>query len=64
MKIIERQILSTLDRLHRDLADSQPCRWQYDGLRDTYSCCHMSLTGKEVISRVEMMNHYTGRDND
>ena len=61
MKTIERQILAALDRLHRELVDSQLCRWQYDGSRDNYSCSHLSVTGREVISLVETMNHYPNR---
>ena len=61
MKTVERQILAALDRLHRELTDSQLCRWQYDGVKDNYSCPHLSVTGREVISRVEMMNHYSNR---
>ena len=61
MKAVERQLLAALDRLHRELSDSQPCRWQYDGSKDNYSCSHLSVTGREVISRVELMNHYPNR---
>ena len=64
MKTVERQILAALDRLHRELADSHPCRWRYDGSRDNYSCSHLSVTGREVISRVELMNHYPNQISD
>jgi hypothetical protein len=61
MKTLERQILASLDRLHRDAAEAgpSPCRWHYNGTRDTYSCSHITLTGKAVIGRVESMNRYT-----
>tara|TARA_Y100000310_G_scaffold218694_1_gene219987 strand:- start:655 stop:855 length:201 start_codon:yes stop_codon:yes gene_type:complete len=61
MKTLERQILASLDRLHRDEADAgpEPCRWNYNGARDIYSCPHITLSGKAVIGRVETMNQYT-----
>ena len=61
MKTLERQILAALDRLHRELIDSQLCRWQYDGGRDDYACPHLRLSGRDVISRVEAMNYYPNR---
>ena len=64
MKVLERQILAALDRIHRDLADNQPCRWQYDGGQDKYSCPHLTLTGRAVIGRVETMNHYPNQISD
>lgn len=61
MNTTERQILAALDRLHREMADNQPCRWRYDGGRDNYSCSHLSLSGRDVIDRVEAMNYYPNR---
>ena len=51
-------MLAALDRLHRELAERQPCRWSYDGGRDTYSCPHLSVTGRDVVNRVNGMNYY------
>lgn len=60
MNTTERQIVAALDRLHRDMAGGGQCRWEYNGRggQDTYSCPHLSLSGKEVIGLVEGMNHY------
>ena len=63
MKITERQIVAALDHLHRALAGSQPCRWTYQGMQDKYTCPHLGFTGREVISQVESVNHYTGGRN-
>ena len=58
MNTTERQILSSLDQQHRDLVGPVPCRWNYDGKTDTYSCQHLKLPGRAVIDRVEGMNRY------
>jgi len=55
----DQQIQSGLDQIHRELIQSRaPCRWAYDGTKDTYQCPHLTLTGKAVITRVERFNHY------
>ena len=55
----ERQIVASLDQLHREMVDSKPCQWSYDGGKDLYSCPHLALTGKVVIGRVQGFNHYS-----
>ena len=55
---VERQITASLDQLHREMVGKEPCRWTYDGGKDTYSCPHLALTGKAVIGRVESFNSY------
>ena len=62
MNTTERQITAALDRLHRELVGGELCRWKYDGGKDVYSCPHLSLNGREVIGRVEQMNHYKLRE--
>ena len=64
MSILERQMLAALDRLHRELAGRQSCRWSYDGGRDTYSCPHLSVTGREVVDRVDDMNLFSIQQED
>ena len=54
----DRQIVAGLDQIHRELITSTPCRWSYTGTTDTYTCPHLTLTGKEVITRVERFNYY------
>ena len=56
MSTIDRQIMNALDKIHDPF--KEPCRWQYDGLKDIYSCEHMTIKGYDVISRVEAMNHF------
>ena len=58
MGMVETQIASSLDQLHRELVGGDPCRWTYDGLKDAYSCVHLRLTGRVVIDRVQGFNHY------
>ena len=55
---VERQITASLDQLHREIVGREPCRWSYDGGKDIYSCPHLTLTGKDVIGRVESFNSY------
>ena len=38
------------------------CRWEYDGVKDEYSCPHLRLSGRVVIGRVEGFNRYTITD--
>jgi hypothetical protein len=58
----ERQIVASLDQLHRELVGVKPCRWAYDGRTDTYTCSHLEATGKTVIGKVEGFNRYTLRE--
>ena len=59
MNTTERQIVSALDRLHRDTVGShEPCQFTYDGRTDIYKCAHRSFTGHDVIGSVNDMNHY------
>ena len=60
----EKQILSSLDQIHRELSSVVPCRWQYDGVQDVYSCTHLRLAGKEVIDRVHTFNRWAGSEDD
>ena len=55
---VERQITASLDQLHREIIGREQCRWSYDGGKDIYSCPHLTLTGKDVIGRVESFNSY------
>ena len=59
MGMVETQIASSLDQLHRELVGGDPCRWTYDGLKDAYSCVHLRLTGRVVIDRVQGFNRYS-----
>jgi hypothetical protein len=56
---VDRQIVSGLDQLHREMAGTGQCRWEYDGAKDEYSCPHLRLGGRVVIGRVEGFNRYT-----
>jgi len=60
----EKQILSSLDQIHRELSSVAPCRWQYDGVQDVYSCTHLRLSGREVIDRVHTFNRWVEREED
>jgi hypothetical protein len=62
MNTTERQIVASLDQLHRELVGIEPCRWAYDGKTDTYSCSHLEFTGRTVIYKVEGFNRYTLRE--
>jgi hypothetical protein len=55
----ERQIVASLDQLHREMSGNKPCIWNYDGAKDVYSCPHLSLTGQIVIGRVQGFNRYS-----
>ena len=56
---VDRQIVAGLDQLHRETVGAGQCRWQYDGVKDEYSCPHLRLGGRVVIGRVEGFNRYT-----
>ena len=62
MNTTERQIVASLDQLHRELVGVKPCRWAYDGRTDTYTCPHLEFTGKRVIGKVEGFTRYTLHD--
>ena len=55
----ERQIVASLDQIHREMVSHEPCSWDYDGGKDVYSCPHIALAGKVVIERVEGFNRYS-----
>lgn len=59
---VDRQIVAGLDQLHREAVGRELCRWQYDGVKDEYSCPHARLSGGVVIGRVEGFNRYTVTD--
>ena len=63
----ERQIVSALDKLHRDtIGGKETCRFEYDGRTDIYTCVHHSFSGHDVIGSVNDMNYYPlleGNDN-
>ena len=41
-----RQIVAILDRLHRlERGVVTPCRWTYNGTKDSYACDHLVLEG-------------------
>lgn len=52
---IDKQLVSALDRIHRDVS-RQVCRWQYDNMKDTYSCQHMIVTGRQLVDEVNRVN--------
>ena len=56
---VDRQIVAGLDQLHRETVGTGQCRWEYDGVKDEYSCPHLRLSGRVVIGRVEGFNRYT-----
>ena len=60
----EKQILSSLDQIHRELSSVAPCRWQYDGVQDVYFCTHLRLSGREVIDKVQTFNRWVEREGD
>ena len=60
---VERQIVAALDQIHRELAGAAPCRWSYQGVKDTYTCPHTSVTGRQVVDRVESFNYFREREN-
>ena len=60
MKIVDRQIQSSLDGLHREMVGPTICdgRWKYDARQEEYSCPHLSLKGSVVIGRINDINHF------
>ncbi len=56
---VDRQIVASLDQLHREMVGMGQCRWSYDGVKDEYLCPHVQLSGRVVIRRVEGFNRYT-----
>ena len=62
LTVLDRQIVSILDRLHRlETGVVDPCRWRYDGARDSYSCDHLVLEGGAVIGEYERRNYFPNR---
>lgn len=63
MNILERQIASSLDQIHAELAQSKGsrCRWEYDGGKDTYSCPHIAISGRDMVARIDRFNYYPMR---
>lgn len=61
--MIGRQIVSILDRLHRlETGATDPCRWTYNGIKDSYSCDHLVLEGRAVIGEYERHNYFPNRN--
>ena len=58
--MVDKQIYNSLEHIHKQYVGktSAGCWWHYDGGRDIYSCPHLTLQGKEVIARVQTINHF------
>ncbi len=52
---VDKQIVSALDRMHRQYSVA-PCAWKYNSKYDTYYCKHIVLPGREVIAEVSKVN--------
>lgn len=59
---VDRQVVAILDRLHRlEIGVTEPCRWRYDGVRDSYSGDHLTLEGHAVVGEYERRNYFPNR---
>ena len=57
--MIDRQIVAILDRLHRlETGVVDPCRWSYNGTKDSYSYIHLVLEGRAVIGEYTRTNYF------
>ena len=62
--MVDKQIYNSLEHIHKQYVGktSAGCWWHYDGGRDIYSCPHLTLHGKEVIARVQTINHFVKKE--